>query len=391
MTGKKTTHYITGLILCFSVSLLWGQENKTVQESLYSKGLYLYLEGQYVEAGKIFDQYMVQEPQDPRGCYFNGLCKLKLGDEKSAKVLFLKGAAREYTPKGRLMNIASALTKVQGNDRFLIEDARKTMKIAWEKREEDRQIKMYGETVDRQKDHLAQENRFLSGSNDTEKPQTGSVKSTQGLPVVSPISPLSQEEHDVVKIPDIGNLKSDDYKFFRDELGKTILSTSERKRIEERERRVVYTDPMQKPAADGTEFINIYDPFQRYTDTKPFIGEDDPDDLYQEAESGPLAVLSMLMDTTPQKGTDPQMGGESGADEMGMGSPASSAPLTKRIIKDETSVIFRGSDVPNTHANDEIAIPDPSKGLDLFENDRKFAPLPKDPAPGDNPEMSSME
>ncbi|MDO5580422.1 MAG: tetratricopeptide repeat protein [Planctomycetia bacterium] len=408
MTGKKAALYFMGMILCLAATFVQAQEKKSDQESLYSKGLHLYLDGQYEEAAGIFDQYMNEDLQDPRSCYFSGLCKLKLGDIETAKYFFLKGAAREYTPKGRLLNVAAALTKIQGQERFMIEEARAIMKKAWEKREEERQIKMYGETVRRQKDLLSQENRFLTENPNTGAPKKGESGVAADLPVVSPISPLSKEEHDVAKIPDIGNVKSEDYKFFRDELGKTILSTSERKRIEERERRVVYTDPMQKPAADGTEFINIYDPMQRYVDTKPFVSDDDPDDLYQEAESSPLAVVSMLLDTKPQ-GKKPVAGSPNeiiGGMPGGMDGPPSpmdmggmpgdpAAPgagnLPKRTIKNETAIMFRGKDVPNSHTGDNIAIPDPSKGLDLFENDRKYAPPAKEPAPGENPDMPPME
>ncbi|MBQ6827375.1 MAG: hypothetical protein IJO46_05110, partial [Thermoguttaceae bacterium] len=76
------------------------------------------------------------------------------------------------------------------------------------------------------------------------------------------------------------------------DLGKTSLSTREKKRLEELASREVYDDPMDRPAADGSPFVNIYDASEIFVEDAPFVGSDDPDVLYATEEKNALNALS---------------------------------------------------------------------------------------------------
>lgn len=105
------------------------------------------------------------------------------------------------------------------------------------------------------------------------------------------IRPLRSEEKKLNKPTALYEKGSDEMQHFREELGKKELSTKAKKRIAEIEARVVYSDPMEKPAEDGSKFINIYDESEIFADGKPYYDPEDPDVKYEKDEKNFLALL----------------------------------------------------------------------------------------------------
>ena len=107
--------------------------------------------------------------------------------------------------------------------------------------------------------------------------------------------PFTSEEQRPAKPTALYDKNSDEMQHFREELGKTELSTKAKKRLAEIEARVVYSDPMEKPAADGSKFINIYDESEIYADGKAFYDPDDLDVRYEKDENNILARLDLAL------------------------------------------------------------------------------------------------
>ncbi len=393
MFGKYFRIIVAGLLLCFLFdSSLKAQNDITT----YSEGISQYYAGNDADALANFQAYQKKVPDDPRPYFYEGLCLLHLGKKDQANTAFLKGAAREYTPKGRQINIDGVLTRIQGSERMMIEAARKTVDIAWKQREQKRQELKFGETLDQQKELISQENRNLKGDSKLlVEPQTRATADKSKLPSVDPIIPYTSEERDVVKIPDPYDKSKTDFQFFRDDLGKVVLSTAERKRLEEREKKITYSNPMERPSADGTKFINIYDPAEAVSDKKTYVSQDDPDDLYANAETGPLAVASLYLNIFNQN-TQNSRGQEGigtwnvdnssnsmigpGPDMMGpdMKGSGMSGERTSQYKnpKNDTNTIF-GSKASANPYKDAVSDKDL---LNLFKDAKDFTPTVLQPA-----------
>ena len=238
----------------------------------------------------------------------------------------------------------------------------------------------------------------------------------QALSVPS-ISPLRRPETPAHQAPNLYDKTSDEFNAFRDELGKTELSTKQKKRLADIAARTVYADPMDKPAADGSKFINIFDQDEIYSDGEEFVDPDDPDVKYAAEENNILAqadtickngtaYLSLYFgvssegqgsegrggpsagpsyDAHPMPvvgGLDPSVapgGGVSGGGPgVSGGGPGAAKPQeqVKESANDDSKMLFEGDNTENPFKDEAAA--DPEKDFDFFQADREFKPKPRD-------------
>lgn len=104
------------------------------------------------------------------------------------------------------------------------------------------------------------------------------------------IRPFLRDEQPTNKAPNLYDKTSDEFDYFREELGRQETSTKTKKRLAEINSRVVYADPMDKPAYDGSPFVNIYDDI--LNDGQPFEDPEDPDVMYSDDENNLLVVAT---------------------------------------------------------------------------------------------------
>lgn len=292
----------TGVFL-FSVIAVFGllqpmvASGQSQSSSPYSQGMFQFYDGHLAEAETSFSAASKADPSDPRPYFLKGLCQLRQGNEAGSKDSFQKGSYLENTAKGRLYNVSRALSRVQGHERTAIEDIRRAGRLAWRKLEEQKQVRTFGETVERQKANIAAENRIAKEGSQAQTPQAATKQSDPSLPSFSPIRPYTERgETEVAKVPNLSDENNEEFEFFRDEIGKTSRSTAEQARLKELESRIEYKDPMDRPTKDGQKFVNIYDPGEIYVDEEPFFGADDPDDAYKEFENNPIAGSTYLLE-----------------------------------------------------------------------------------------------
>ena len=173
------------------------------------------------------------------------------------------------------------------------------------------------------------------------------------------------------------------------------------KRLEEIASREVYEDPMDKPAADGSPFINIYDSSEVFVEDEPFVGDDDPDVLYAAEEKNALNALATSLRLGAaalalQSGSGDASNGSSpygsssyssypdpSASYGGPGSPsgASAAPVEPSKA-DDTKTIFPNDEKPVASPFSDKVKLDAENDFDLFPTGRDFkptAPAPADP------------
>ena len=122
--------------------------------------------------------------------------------------------------------------------------------------------------------------------------QDGAQTKKSGPVSTRSIRPFTRSETPANQAPDLYDAKSDEFNYFREDLGRQEISSRQKARLEQLASRVVYADPMDKPAADGSEFIDIYSPDEVYEDGEEFIGLDDPDVIYADDENNILAQFA---------------------------------------------------------------------------------------------------
>ncbi|MDO5552842.1 MAG: hypothetical protein Q4G68_03695 [Planctomycetia bacterium] len=397
------------LFLCVAATValvLIGTSFSNAQEAgqtAYSKGLDAFMNGRYSEALSPFEESLQANPSDPRVGFFIGICLTRMGDAEAGSAWFRKAADLENTADGRLFNVNSALKRVQGEERIVIEDIRRESRLQWQRQEEQRQIQLFGQTLNREKSLISEQNRFEKPTPVTLSGQEGTAVAS-AVPSVAPISPLSKEEVDATKVPNLYDENDSEFQYFRDELGKTTLSTSQQERLREQESRVKYADPMDIPAKDGSPFINIYDPSRVVKDDEPFFGLDDPDDVYRDFEAGPLNSATTLITMTAKKfgggvltGDDEKSSGSSpdsarrpsrrpSDSGMGMGMPGREGGDQEEVANpdDDSSLLFG-----KTNGSPRKTDPPEASGeaLDPFEADRGFS---AEPPVEETDEMSGM-
>lgn len=263
------------------------------------------------------------------------------------------------------------------------------------------------------------QNESTSGFQSSSEPQKKILK-------VESIRPFMRSETPANQAPDLYDPKSDEFNYFREDLGRSALSSKTRARLAEQASRVVYVDPMDKPAADGTPFVNIYDPDEVFVDGKPFVGQDDPDVFYESHENNFLAkfargcqslatIASLRFGVSasnaqggsgvygsqfggspstpypmPTVSMDPSVapGGMPGS----MGDPKSgksaSEPVVEPSANDDSKLLFPGDEVKNPFTEPVVV----GEGdFDFFKADREFAPkAPATSTNGGYPTSGSM-
>lgn len=263
---------------------------------------------------------------------------------------------------------------------------------------------------------------FAQGDDATKTKRPLSVRS---------IRPFQRSETPANQAPNLYDKKSDEFDYFREELGRSETSTKTKKRLQEIESRVVYADPMDKPAYDGSKFIDIYSDV--YVDGQPYEDPEDPDVKYFADENNILAtaaealaqgtqMISLLagvsagsansanngmgygsdMATTvgpphpmPDMGGMAPVGGMESFQQLSQSGSASSsggkasAP-TEPSKFDDTKMIFP-EDVESPYKAELKAIAD--EAFDFFKADREFKPkasAPTTPDMGGGYPSSSM-
>ena len=239
---------------------------------------------------------------------------------------------------------------------------------------------------------------------------------------VRSIRPFQRSEKSTSQAPNLYDKKSDEFDYFREELGRSETSTKTKKRLQEIESRVTYADPMDKPAYDGSKFINIYDDV--YVDGEPFEDPTDPDVAYSADENNILAIAAAALDISAQaislqagvsagsansmnsgKGSGSDMGstvgpphpmpnvGEMAAvgsmssfDELSAsgelngpgaatsGSKSGGAAAVEPSKHDDTKMVFP-EDLESPYKAEAKAIAD--EAFDFFKADREFKPKPQ--------------
>lgn len=394
MFNRKFCRASLGLALSAALgaaSLTVAQESGA---SDYVRGASRFAAGDFAQATTVFDEAIAAKSDDPRVYYFRGLCAARQNDPASAAAFYATGARLELeNPKGRLAAVDAALTTIQGAERAAIEAARAQARADWKAKEAARQNALYGESLDRQRARLA-----------TPPKTAGSAQapaSTQALSFPS-IRPFFRGETPAHQAPDLYDPNSDEFNYFREDLGKTSLSTRELKRLDEIASREVYEDPMDKPAADGSPFINIYDSSEVFVEDAPFVGDDDPDVLYAAEEKNALnalatsfrlgaAALALRSGSGDASNGSSSPYGSSSYDSYpdpsaSYGGPGSSsgapAPPVEPSKADDTKTIFPSDEKPVVSPFGDKVQLDAKNDFDLFQTGRDFkptAPAPADP------------
>lgn len=347
---------------------LHAQETAQDTESAcYSRGIHLFFDERFPEAFAEFAAAVEKAPDNPAYRYFLGLCRLRMADEAAAVETFRRGAEAEFTPKGELVDIGEHLRRIQGPERMMIEQIRKQALRDWREKEMRRQEMLYGETLSRQKELLSR-NRFAAvgdGSSgdessgdeldDSEAPNTEFV---DDLPLVRPIMPLSRPELSGQESEELAETKTDELIYLNEEVGKVSLSSAAQRRRQQRERRLLFKNPNERPAADGSPFVDIYADDQVASDGEAFFDPNEPVETVETAAvQGEIGLLSTILD------------------KIQPFSEAATPDMEGPDIQAATTELF-GEETPANPFADKPAEPAPADNMNLFEADRQFVPQP---------------
>jgi hypothetical protein len=89
----------------------------------YGRGVHAYFAGRSAEAESLLSAALAENASDPRFWYFRSMARLRLGRSNEARADMAAGAALEARQPGRFA-VGSALVRVQGADRLLLEGFR---------------------------------------------------------------------------------------------------------------------------------------------------------------------------------------------------------------------------------------------------------------------------
>lgn len=347
------------LVLLFGGAVLSADETAGDAGAFYSRGSNLFFSDDYAAAAEQFDGAMALSPDNPVYFYYRGLCDLRQGDSDSASGWFFLAAEKEQTPAGRLIDVGANLRRIQGSDRMMIEEIRRQARKAWEEEETRRQIALYGETLDRQKEILSRQQKIDYAVPDKKSAET---VSDSNLPIVPPIEPLSgRQEIDASISADLAEYGNGEIIYLKDELGKVSLSTATQRRREARARRLAYANPMDRPAADGTKFVDIYSNDEVTADGQAF---DDGGESITPIEKARLQAEAA------KKGSGGLFGEMQEFVGNGEGSDVNVAESTTELFGEEKTA--------NPFA-DKQAAPSGDE-FKLFEEDKKFVSPPAESA-----------
>lgn len=346
---------IAGLAFLLAAWPLFAEDAPDGETVCYSRGVHLFFDGRSAEASNEFAAASAAAPDNPVYYYFIGLCFSRQGDEESALAMFQLGAEAELTAKGQLVDVGEHLRRIQGDERLKIEEVRQETLKLWREKEARRQEALYGETLSRQKEYLSQSKITVVGLNS--ESQSAETVSADNLPLVPPIMPLSRTEISSRESEELAASQKDELFYLKDEVGKVALSSSAQRRRQLREKQLLYKDPENRPAADGSKFVDIYAADQVAADGEAFF---DPNEPKEEApaEEKPVGGLTPL---TPFLEKIQAFGG---AEEPDMEGPD---------VMEATAEMF-GAETPANPFADKPLEAAPADGMNLFEADRKFTP-----------------
>lgn len=122
---KRFTMSLVGcLALVAAVSSVRAEVNEKILTEVYHQGLKSFYAGQYAQAHDTLSQAIEGGTKDPRSYYIRGISNLRLGRQADAKADFQSGAALEGKDFDVFYNVSSALERVQGPERRLLESYR---------------------------------------------------------------------------------------------------------------------------------------------------------------------------------------------------------------------------------------------------------------------------
>jgi tetratricopeptide (TPR) repeat protein len=120
---------------------------------LYSHGVHAYFAGHDEEAEQYLTRAIQSDPNDPRPYYFRAMSRLRRGQDADARQDMQQGAAVEVRAPGR-WGVGSALQRVQGTDRLLLEDFRRSARLGEAARQDERNRARYEQIIRRESEVL---------------------------------------------------------------------------------------------------------------------------------------------------------------------------------------------------------------------------------------------
>jgi len=103
---------------------LQAEVNEKILTDVYNQGLKAFYAGQYTQAHDTLSQAIEGGSKDPRVFYIRGVAGLRLGRQAAAKADFEQGAAIEGKDFDLFYNASSALERIQGPERRMLESYR---------------------------------------------------------------------------------------------------------------------------------------------------------------------------------------------------------------------------------------------------------------------------
>lgn len=101
-----------------------AEVNEKILADVYSQGLKAFYAGNYTQAYDTLSLAIDGGTKDPRTFYIRGVANLRLGRQAAAKSDFEKGAAIEGKDFDLFYNASTALERIQGPERRLLESYR---------------------------------------------------------------------------------------------------------------------------------------------------------------------------------------------------------------------------------------------------------------------------
>jgi hypothetical protein len=111
-------------LLAVAASTLQAEVNEKILADVYNQGLKAFYAGQYTQAHDTLSQAIEGGSKDPRTFYIRGVANLRLGRQAAAKADFEHGAAIEGKDFDLFYNASSALERIQGPERRMLESYR---------------------------------------------------------------------------------------------------------------------------------------------------------------------------------------------------------------------------------------------------------------------------
>jgi tetratricopeptide (TPR) repeat protein len=153
---NRAACWIGPVWMTISVLMLAGRapgQSMDAAGILYSHGVYAYFDGNVGEAEQYFARAIASNPNDPCAYYFRGLSRLRLGRDADARTDLEAGAATEARQPNRYA-VGTALQRVQGGGRLLLEQYRRRAREAYALQREQVSRARYEQIISREAEVL---------------------------------------------------------------------------------------------------------------------------------------------------------------------------------------------------------------------------------------------